>query len=1403
MQRFLGEGGRKRVYLAHDSKLDRDVAVAVIKTEGLDAEGLTRVRREAQAMGRLGDHPYIVTVFDIGEEDGQPYVVSQYMAGGDVDGLLRQGENHRLPLERVLRIAGQVCQALEHAHSRGIVHRDLKPGNIWLTQDGTAKLGDFGLAMAVDRSRLTVAGMMMGTVAYMPPEQALGRQADARSDLYSLGCVLYEMVTGRQPFLGDDAVAVISQHINTAPVAPSWHNPEVPRALEALVLRLLAKAPAERPGSAASVVEEITRIQESSSRERTIEQPPSPVADLQAVAWGRFVGRHEEMGQLRMHLENALSGRGALAMLVGEPGIGKTRLAEEFAVYAGLRGAQVLVGHCYEGEVAVPYLPFVEAFRQYVRGRADPTLRQELGEGAPEVAKLVSEVRQRFPDIPEAPPLEGDAERHRLFQSVTDFLRNAAGANPVVLFLDDIHWADKPSLLLLQYLARGLRGDRVLIVGAYRDVELDRTHPLSEVVAALRRERLYERVLLRGLPPDEVRAMIEALGEQETPEALAQAIYRETEGNPFFVEEILKHLIEIGAISRQQDGWVGDAAAIAQNIPEGIREVIGRRLSRLSEPCNRMLTLASTMTGGFSWELLREVSGEEEERLLDLLDEALTAQLIRERKDGASGTYEFTHALIRQTLYGELNTPRRVRMHRQIGEAMERLYAANPEPHLAELAHHLFQAAPGGDVDKAIEYARRAGERAAGVLAHEEAVEQYGMALQALELRDKPDDRLRCELLLALGGAQDKAGEPEKATATLEQAMKLAEGLKEPELVGSVALAYAAACGRGPLAMTDAGSPFIERALAAIDGGDSALRGRLLVALAMTLFVPLGPLERSVALAREAWAMGERMGDVQVQASALNNLHILLQGPQHTEERVEIATRAIRLAEEAGEKAQIIWAHISRMIDSLEIGDIETVDRELALIFPMADETREPWYLGVRPYWTAMRAIMEGRLAEGEHKSQQAMLFAQRLQHPLFAQGFAVQMFNIRLQQGRAAELEPLLKRTVEQNPDVIAWLPALALLYAVAGKEAEAREVYERLAADDFASIPMDGGWLTAMNRLATIAAYLKDKSRATVLYDMLLPYRNRNIVIANAVICDGSASRPLGMLATVLERWGEAEELFQEAVEMNTRIGARPNLARTQYEHAVMLLARDEPGDRRRALELLDEALAIFQEIGMKRDIELALKLKLQAQGISSTDLQTSIDAVAAAVYVDKPDLRPHAAPDGTVTILFSDIEGSTAMTERLGDQQWLEVLREHNRIVREQVNAHGGFEVKSAGDGFMLAFQSARRAVQCAIDIQRAFAERNAGVGAQGLALLHVRIGLHTGEAIKEADDFFGKNVILAARIAAQAQGGEILVSSLLKELTESAGEFAFTDGRDVELKGLSGTQGVCAVAWREES
>ena len=286
-------------------------------------------------MGRLGSHQHIVNVFDLGQEQDQPYMVTELMGGGDVEGIIENAPDHRLPLEQAITIAQETCRGLEFAHSQGIIHRDLKPGNVWLTEDGIAKIGDFGLAVALDRSRLTTEGMMVGTVSFMPPEQAMGGEVTPQSDLYSLGAMLYEMVTGRPPFLGDDTVAIIGQHINTPRVSPTWHNGQCPRPLEALIVRLLAKNPLERPESATDVLSALDAIDFATS----VEQPAADVDEaraLDSLAGGVFVGRQREMGELKACLEDALSGRGRLVTLVGEPSIGETRRALELATYAGL-----------------------------------------------------------------------------------------------------------------------------------------------------------------------------------------------------------------------------------------------------------------------------------------------------------------------------------------------------------------------------------------------------------------------------------------------------------------------------------------------------------------------------------------------------------------------------------------------------------------------------------------------------------------------------------------------------------------------------------------------------------------------------------------------------------------------------------------------------------------------------------------------------------------------------------------------------------------------------------------------------------------------------------------------------------------------------------------------------------
>jgi class 3 adenylate cyclase len=1368
VERFLGEGAKKRVYLARDERLSRQVAFSLIKTGGLDEAGCTRVRREAQAMGQLGDHPHIVTVHDIGEADGELYIVSQYMSGGDLEGSLQAAENRRLSVEEALRIGGELCDALEHAHSRGVIHRDLKPGNIWLTEKGTAKLGDFGLALSLDRTRLTQEGMMVGTAAYMPPEQALSGEVTGRSDLYALGAVLYEMVTGRPPFLGDDIVGVISQHINTAPVAPSWHNSHVPRALESLILRLLAKDPTERPEGAAAVREQLTAIA-SISQEVVAPKERAEANPLDRLAGGVFVGRDQEL------------------VLVGEPGIGKTRTAEELATYAQLRGAQVLWGRCYEGEGAPAYWPWVQIIRTYVHDREPKTLLSEMGPGAADIAEVVSEVREQLPGLPTPPRLEPEEARFRLFDSITTFLKNASNTQPLALIVDDLHWADKPSLLLLQFLARELESSRLLLLGTYRDMELGRQHPLEQTLAELARSQLSERVLLRGLTREDVARFIELTAGRTPPNALVDAVYRETEGNPFFVHEVVHLLQSDGRLDRAEEmkSW-------SLEIPQGVRQVVGHRLSALTEESNQVLAIASVIGREFELPVLAAVSELAEDRLLQVLEEAEDNRIVGELP-GTSGTYRFSHALIRETLYEEIRTTRRLRLHRRIAEVIETLYAAKLEPHLAQLAYQFCEAASGGDIEKAIEYAVRAAEREKHVFAHEEAARHYERAVSALEATDPVDEVRRCELLLLLGDAQFWSGTLPQFRQTYRQALELARELHLPEQFARAAQYLEGYLSPGVVYEEHVSA--LEEALSMLGQEDSILRAQVMIRLAGALLWAKSS-DRRDQLSREALEMARRIGDRATLARVLWVSDYVVGRRNDPEVRLAIAKECFALAEESGDEGASLMAYSGTIEALIYLAEGEAVDREIEAYHRLAEKMRDAEGHGWVWIRRAARALSKGQLAEAARMSQEGWTAYQRSEPQVAEEVLGIQTFFLLRMQGRLDQALPWLRGALERAPENPGLYCVAALAYAETGHQNEARLEFDKLAENDFDFLDYYPLYLLCLYGLADVCASLGDAERAALLYDRLLAYKGHYLAMETAV-AGGPTARSLGLLAAVMHRWDDAVRHFEEAIEVEKRMLAWGSLPRTQCDYARVLLDRDEPGDREKALELLGEALESSQQLGLKAWLDMCLELKLRAQGVDSGGVTASIDIVASSVGNNRPNLAPHAAPDGTVTLVFSDMEGFTAMTERLGDLKAREVIRDHNAIVREQLAAHAGYEVELQGDGFLLAFGSARQALLCAIAVQRAFSAYNEKHTEQPI---HVRIGLHTGEVLKDADKFFGKTVILAARIAAQAKGGEILVSSLLKELTESVGDIRFGKSREVDLKGISETQRVFTVEWQ---
>jgi tetratricopeptide (TPR) repeat protein len=916
--------------------------------------------------------------------------------------------------------------------------------------------------------------------------------------------------------------------------------------------------------------------------DKIVREDRAPETDVSRV----FVGRERELGELRAGLEIAISGRGRLFLVAGEPGIGKTRLLGELAAHAPRREARVLWGRCWEGEGAPAYWPWVQIVRSHVRIHDAERLRSEMGAGAADIAQIVPEVYERLPGLtPPTPIAEPEHARFRLFDSITAFFKNAAQADPLVVILDDLHCADKASLLLLQFLAREMAESHLLVVGAYRDVEVQRGHPIIDALVALRREPVHERILLRGLSEREVAALLGALGGEGAPAAFVKLLCRETEGNPFFIEEILEHLIEEGIVERERGRWKSRLAPDEMRIPESVREVIGRRLNRLSKECNDLLALASVIGREFEQETLEPLADLSSDRLQELLEEAMRARVV-EDVPRAVGRYSFSHNLIRETLYGELRAPRRVVLHRRIAEVLAELQGRDPEAHLPALAYHFFEAAQaGGDVDKAIAYAERAGVRATKLLAYDEAAAHYERALELLDLKP-PDDSRRYDLLLALGEALDRSGDIVRGHEAFEKGADVARRTRAPE---KLARAVLLRCGRGA---TDPNSKrLVDEALNALGEEDSGLRAQLLSRLITGLWYT--PAEAD-AVERRAIEMARRVGDREAITYVLGVWGRSGQYTTESDDEAAVAAEAIRVARESGDEEALLSASLRQVAVLLRAGRIEEADAAIESSTRRAEELRQPLYVWWAMMFRPMRAILDGGLDEAERLSLETVAMGRRMHDPMAILTTGGQLFQLRWDQGRLGEMEVPLARTVHRYPYLHSLRCNLAFLYAEMGQDADARKIFEELARNGFSEVVSRRGSTVAACWLAEACALLEDAPRAAVLYEILLPYAGRVHVIAPyATSCVGSVSRQLGLLATVMSRWEDAERHFEDALEMHARMRARPFLARTRYEYARMLLARGQPADREKAHDLLDQALAAAEELGMKTVTERAAAL------------------------------------------------------------------------------------------------------------------------------------------------------------------------------------------------------------------
>jgi DNA-binding CsgD family transcriptional regulator len=992
-----------------------------------------------------------------------------------------------------------------------------------------------------------------------------------------------------------------------------------------------------------------------------------------------FVGREGELAALTADLDAAAGGRGGVVLLGGEPGIGKTRLAEELAAQATARGAVVLWGRCWEGEGAPAFWPWIQVVRAYVDGSDAAVLRQEMDAGAADIAQVVPAVRERLPDLPAPPPIEPEAARFRLFDSLAGFWRTAAARRPLLLVLDDLHWADAPSLALLRFVGRELDHARLLVVGIYRHTEVDRGHPLLAALADLTRGQHHRQLLLAGLDQGEVASFVALVAGLEPSPELAAAVHQRTDGNPFFVTEVVRLLAGQGRL----DAAGTTSLMLATSLPEGVRAVVAERLGRLSDRCRRVLEVAAVVGRDFELRVLQPASGLDAEQLLELLEEAEAARVVAAVRERL-GRWRFAHALVREVLYESLPAARRIRLHGRVGEALEAFHVADPGPHLAELAHHFVAAAPSGEelAARAARVATAAGRRALELLAWEEAAGLFERALGALELAERPDPQQRCQLLLALGEASMAGGDVAAARAAYQQAGELASRIGAAELLARAALGLGVEFTSGivdpakvglleeaPTARSGIVDPvevgLLEEALVALGDTDSRLRARVLARLARAL-LSTPQLDRRLQLSQEAIALARRLGYPATLAAVLYDRHLAIWGadqPALADERLAMATEVVDLAEGIGDWAMALRGRGLRRTDLLELGDVAGFDADLAAAERTAEQLRQLQHRWPLPLAHATRAMLAGRFAEAEELAAQGLAIGRRAGDKGVGLRYSAVITALRWLEGRFGETVELFQRLLARFPTLLGYRVGLTGALIEAGRSDEAQAEVERLAGDDLAALPRDLGWSSSVAGLAFVCHHLGDTTRGAKVRELLEPYDDRNMVILGAISV-GPAAYYLGLLDLTLGQPETAVRRFQHAATLAARLQAPPLIAMSHEGQARALLARDRPGDRAQARVLLGEVVATARELGIhglgERATALLKELAAPAApawpaGLTGREVEVlrliaaghSNRAIAQALYISPNTVLHHVSSIFTKTGVANRAEAAAYAT------------------------------------------------------------------------------------------------------------------------------------------------------------
>ncbi len=916
---------------------------------------------------------------------------------------------------------------------------------------------------------------------------------------------------------------------------------------------------------------------ERESHGRSASAPDAVVATVMDDA--SFVGREPEMVELARLLDAVLSGNGQAALISGDAGIGKTRLAAEFSAAATARGGLVLWGRCWEAGGAPAFWPWIDALRQALASEHLPR-ELPLGRHGALVAELLPDLRERLvgfgSELPQ--PTDPESARFQMFDAVASLLRALAANVPVVVVLDDLHFADHASLLLLAFAARSLRDARILLVGTFREpdafLSADRAAVLADV------GRIARRLALRGLDVRDVGHLIARAAGQVPTLSLVSRIHHVTDGNPFFVAELLQLLTASGRLDTRA------ATDGSFTIPHGVREAVRRRLAQLPRASIALLEIAAAIGREFNATLLRLASGLSHLDVLATLEEPLRLGLVHDAPSG-TGKFVFRHALIRDVLYEGLAPSSRPLLHRTLADALELLDASDPGHHTDELAHHFLLAAPAGGDDRFVAHGMRAARRALARMAFEETVDLYERTLGALSFV-AAEQRTRCELLLALGEAKEWANDVTGSRDAFEHAAAIARSIGARDILIEAALGVGAVQALKFTVNTrcESAPGLLQEALASIDEDDARSRARLLGRLALH---HLSVCARTEALTTSELAVvtARASGDVTTLGQALIARNAVLIGPDFVAERAAIAAELLKLGTTLQHREFLLRGHALTFTVQLELGNVVAADVALEAHARLASEANDPFECWANLVWRGERAHLEGRFDEAAAFATRALELSESTPGPHAHEPYGRTTFTgqmILLHLVREDVLPDLQQTTAYRSsfPEVSTWRVAALVIFTMTGAVEECRAELDDIARHDFIDVERNGSWLATMSCIADAIHLLGDRARAAQVYELLLPFADQNITAAH-VGCRGSVSQWLAILTATMGNVDVAEAHFEAALAMNARIGARPHLLSTSYAYARMLATTSDGSRRARAHGMLQQAQLEASALGM----------------------------------------------------------------------------------------------------------------------------------------------------------------------------------------------------------------------------